>query len=105
MVYRVYVEKKPSQAHEAKSLKNDVVSFLGIKGLDDVRVINRYDAENITAETFRLYYCARPDGTRYNEPPKEPGTVWSKEKGRLVPAKWNNVEQKWEEIIDKQQNP
>ena len=52
MVYRVYVEKKPEQAHEAKALKNDVCSFLGIKALENVRVINRYDAENITAELF-----------------------------------------------------
>ncbi len=52
MVYRVYVEKKPEQAHEAKALKADVCSFLGIKALENVRVINRYDAENITAELF-----------------------------------------------------
>ena len=57
---------------------------------------------NITTDTFRMYYCARSDGTRYTEPPKEPGTVWSKEKGCLVPAKWNNITQMWEEIIDKQ---
>lgn len=60
----------------------------------------RCDAMNITTETFRMYYCARSDGSRYTEPPKEPGTVWSKEKGCLVPAKWNNQLQKWEEIID-----
>ncbi len=52
MVYRVYVEKKPELAHEAKALKNELVSLLGIKGLTDVRVINRYDAENITEELF-----------------------------------------------------
>ncbi len=52
MVYRIYVEKKPEQAHEARALKNDIRSFLGIKSLENVRVINRYDAENITAELF-----------------------------------------------------
>ena len=52
MVYRVYVEKKKHLAHEANSLKNDIKSFLGIKGIEDVRIINRYDAENITEELF-----------------------------------------------------
>ena len=52
MVYRVYVEKKKHLAHEANSLKGDIKSFLGIKGIEDVRIINRYDAENITEELF-----------------------------------------------------
>ena len=65
----------------------------------------RCGAANINTETFRMYYCARSDGTRYTEPPKEPGLVYSKTKGRLVPAKWNNQFQKWEEIIDNTQKP
>ncbi len=52
MVYRVYVEKKKELAHEAKSLLSDARTLLGIKNLTDVRVINRYDAENITEELF-----------------------------------------------------
>ncbi len=52
MVYRVYVEKKKELAHEAKSLLNEVREFLNIKSLEDVRVINRYDAENIEKELF-----------------------------------------------------
>ena len=52
MVYRVYVEKKKELAHEAKALLNDARTLLGIKSLEDVRVINRYDAENITEELF-----------------------------------------------------
>ena len=52
MVYRVYVEKKKELANEAKSLLSDVRSLLGIKSLEDVRVINRYDAENISEELF-----------------------------------------------------
>ncbi|MBE6634518.1 MAG: phosphoribosylformylglycinamidine synthase, partial [Ruminococcaceae bacterium] len=52
MVYRVYVEKKKELANEAKALLSDVRSLLGIKALTDVRVINRYDAENITEELF-----------------------------------------------------
>ena len=52
MVYRVYVEKKKHLANEAKALLSDVVTFLGIKNLTDVRIINRYDAENIDKELF-----------------------------------------------------
>ena len=52
MVYRVYVEKKPELANEAAALKADAKSLLGISSLEDVRVINRYDAENIDPELF-----------------------------------------------------
>ena len=52
MVYRVFVEKKKELANEAKALLNDARNLLGIEALEDVRVINRYDAENITQELF-----------------------------------------------------
>ena len=52
MVYRVFVEKKKELAQEAKSLLSEANDLLGIKNLKDVRVINRYDAENITSELF-----------------------------------------------------
>ncbi|MBE7038328.1 MAG: phosphoribosylformylglycinamidine synthase [Ruminococcaceae bacterium] len=52
MVYRLYVEKKKELAVEAKTLKNDIVQFLGMKNLTDLRVINRYDVENIEEELF-----------------------------------------------------
>ena len=48
MVYRIFVEKKKELAGEAKSLLADATGLLGITSLTDVRVINRYDAENIT---------------------------------------------------------
>ncbi|MBQ3500174.1 MAG: phosphoribosylformylglycinamidine synthase, partial [Oscillospiraceae bacterium] len=63
MVYRVFVEKKKELANEAKSLFNDAVTLLGIKNLTDVRVINRYDAENISEELFdyaRKYVFSEP---------------------------------------------
>ncbi len=53
MVYRVYVEKRPKLANEAKALKNELVSLLGINGIENLRIINRYDAENITEELFK----------------------------------------------------
>ena len=52
MVYRVYVEKKPGQTHEATGLKKEVQDFLQIKGLESVRVLNRYDAENLEKSLF-----------------------------------------------------
>jgi len=52
MVFRVYVEKKPGLAGEAAALKNDLQSLLGITSLEDLRLFNRYDAENITPELF-----------------------------------------------------
>ena len=52
MVYRIFVEKKKELAHEAKALLADARTLLGITNLSDVRVINRYDAENISEELF-----------------------------------------------------
>ena len=54
MVYRVYVEKRPGLEVEAAGLKNDLVSLLGIAGLEKLRLLNRYDAENISPELFDL---------------------------------------------------
>ena len=52
MVYRVFVEKKEGLQNEAKALLSEINELLSIKSLTDVRVINRYDAENITEELF-----------------------------------------------------
>jgi len=52
MVYRVFVEKKKELANEARALLNDARELLGIESLRDVRVFNRYDAENMTEELF-----------------------------------------------------
>ena len=52
MVYRIYVEKKKELAGEAASLLSDIRSLLGITALENVRIANRYDAENISRELF-----------------------------------------------------
>ena len=52
MVFRVDSEKKREFAHEAKALLLEANKLLGIEGLKDVRVINRYDAEKIRPELF-----------------------------------------------------
>ena len=52
MVYRVYVEKKKGQTHEADNLLREVREFLQIKSLSAVRVLNRYDVEQIDKDLF-----------------------------------------------------
>ena len=52
MVRRVFVEKKKALANEAQSLLNEAKTLLGVHGLKDVRIINRYDAEDISEELF-----------------------------------------------------
>ncbi len=52
MVYRVYVEKKPELAHEAKELYQEVRELLQIRSLRGVRILNRYDVEHIDPELF-----------------------------------------------------
>ena len=54
MVYRIFVEKKPGLDNEAKALLADAKKFLGVKGLEKVRLLNRYDAENIAEDLFSL---------------------------------------------------
>ncbi len=52
MVCRVFVEKKKGLRAEAAALLADAKNLLGIQNLTDVRVINRYDAENISESLF-----------------------------------------------------
>ena len=63
MVYRVYVEKKSGLDNEARALLSEIRTFLGINSVERVRVINRYDAENISEELFS--YAV---GTVFSEP-------------------------------------
>ena len=44
MVYRVFVEKKPGLSPECGTLLNDCRAFLGLTGVEMVRIWNRYDA-------------------------------------------------------------
>ena len=52
MVYRVYVEKRPGLTAEADALASDIRTLLGIASLERLRLLNRYDVENITPELF-----------------------------------------------------
>lgn len=63
LVYRVFVEKKRELALEARSLLNDARELLGIDSLTDLRLLNRYDVENISEELFE-----RAVSTVFSEP-------------------------------------
>ena len=63
MVYRIFVEKKKELANEAKALLSDIRTLLGINGLTDLRLLNRYDVENIDAQLFEAV-----KGTVFSEP-------------------------------------
>ena len=52
MVYRIFVEKKAELAHEANGLLNELKNLVGLTNLESVRVINRYDVENIDEALF-----------------------------------------------------
>ena len=67
MVYRIYVEKKPGFDGEAQSLRNELVSLLGIKELNGLRLLNRYDVEGIDEALFEQ--CVP---TVFSEPPVDP---------------------------------
>ena len=63
MVYRIFVEKKEGLAHEASSLKNEINTLLQITSLKDLRLLNRYDVENIEKDLFDYSV-----GTVFSEP-------------------------------------
>lgn len=52
MVYRIYSEKRPEFSEAAEGLAKDIREFLGIRTLEGVRIINRYDAEGVDEATF-----------------------------------------------------
>ena len=63
-VRRVYVEKKTPYAVAAKELKAEIKNYLDIHTLKDVRVLIRYDIENVSEETYQ-----KALGTVFSEPP------------------------------------
>ena len=52
-VFRVFVEKKKGNDIEARQLQEDLVSTVGITALEDLRLVNRYDAQGISENEFR----------------------------------------------------
>lgn len=63
-VKRIYVEKKTPYAIKAKELRTEIRNYLGIRHLDSVRILIRYDIENVSEETYH-----KSLGTVFSEPP------------------------------------
>lgn len=70
-VKRIYVEKKEPFAVKARELKEEVVSYLNIAGVKDVRMFIRYDVENLSDDTFeaacRIVFSEPPVDILYKE--------------------------------------
>ena len=63
-VRRIYVEKKPAYAVAAKDLFENIRDYLGIRTVTGVRVLIRYDIENISDKTYEEAKI-----TIFSEPP------------------------------------
>ena len=51
-VRRVYAEKKEAYAGAAKDLAHEIRSYLGVSGLEKIRILIRYDIENISDDIY-----------------------------------------------------
>ena len=71
MVKRIYVEKKEPYAVKAKELMADIKAYLNIDTITNVRVLIRYDVENISDDTFKkacnIIFSEPPVDVLYNE--------------------------------------
>ncbi|MDO5145947.1 MAG: phosphoribosylformylglycinamidine synthase [Eubacteriales bacterium] len=63
-VRRIYVEKKPDYAVKAKELAEELRSYLSLEHIKKVRILTRYDVENVSGDTYD-----RALGTVFSEPP------------------------------------
>ncbi len=79
MVSRLYVEKKPGLSPEADSLRSELREILGIRSLERVRVLNRYDVEGLDPETLdraaRTVFSEPPVDFVYREAPEADGAA------------------------------
>ena len=64
LVRRIYAEKKPGFDVEARHLLDDLRTRLGLKGLNGVRIVNRYDVAGLDEQSYRLSL-----NTVFSEPP------------------------------------
>ena len=63
-VRRIFVEKKPAYAVKAGELREELEHYLGISNVENVRVLIRYDIENLSEETYKKALV-----TIFSEPP------------------------------------
>jgi len=79
VVYRIFVEKRPELAHEANGLLNELKNLVGLSNLESLRIINRYDVENIDEALFE-----RAVSTIFSEPQLDIATSEIDAKGGAV---------------------
>ncbi|NLZ83889.1 MAG: phosphoribosylformylglycinamidine synthase [Clostridiales bacterium] len=63
-IRRIYVEKKAPYAVKTNELKMEIINYLGIKNIKSIRVLNRYDIENVSDEVYK-----KSLGIVFSEPP------------------------------------
>ena len=79
-VRRIFVEKKPAYAVKAGELREELENYLGISNVENVRVLIRYDIENLSEETYKkalvTIFSEPPVDQVYEEEfPKNPGDL------------------------------
>ena len=79
-VRRIFVEKKPDYAVKAGELREELENYLGISDLKNVRVLIRYDIENLSEEIYEkalvTIFSEPPVDEVYEETfPKDPGDL------------------------------
>ena len=62
-VIRIFVEKKPGFDVEARRTKSDLAENLGMKSIEDLRIVNRYDISGLNPDEFDA-----AGGTIFSEP-------------------------------------
>ena len=119
MVYRIFVEKKPGLDNEARALKGDINELLQIKGVEKVRVFNRYDVENLAEDLFKYsvhtvfasdwchYFNLRALGTTGSPRPSSKEVAWPlmiefMSRGYISTSDINS--EKYDQIIEKFDN-
>ena len=66
MIYRVYIEKKEGFDAETANLLKDIIEFLEIKNLKNLRILYRYDVQGINEKEYQL-----AKETIFSDPPQD----------------------------------
>ena len=110
-VRRIFVEKKPEFAVLAHDLKEEIASYLGIDTITDVRVLIRYDIEDVSEDTYQkaliTIFSEPPVDFVYEEafPSKEGDTIFSVE---FLPGQFDQRADSAEQcvkLLNEEENP
>ena len=110
-VRRIFVEKKPEFAVLAHDLKEEIASYLGIDTITDVRVLIRYDIEDVSEDAYQkaliTIFSEPPVDFVYEEafPSKEGDTIFSVE---FLPGQFDQRADSAEQcvkLLNEEENP